>query len=212
MSVIDKKLLPILVKSILDNTEYPLDVVYDVDDVLNDLNEQVFKRIGGTWRPNRFNIRECAGVTEELAEKVLKSYQDPELFKVVNWVPGYKDITKIEETNRARVWINSNSFNNDIRNIKAYRISNELSEVNPDRVVLQVSGTEGKQAIRASIVIEDHIANCLKYADWAVKILVDKTWNSAIEYGIDEEDNYIIRVNSLVEANEAVREIITYRF
>lgn len=209
MAIINKKVLKVLVNSLIGNSEVPLNVVYDVDDVLNNLNEYVFKQLGVTWRPRRFNVRECTDVSTEFQDKIIGMYGSPETFENLDWVDGAHEITSIEADGSAKVWINSNNFSDTIRDVKRHRILTELTEINPDRVVLQVSGSNDKKAVNADIVIEDHIINCLKYSDWSIKILIDKTWNQPDQYEIAEDFYHIIRVGSLLEANQAVREIIT---
>lgn len=208
MAIINKKVLKVLVNSLIGNSEVPLNVVYDVDDVLNNLNEYVFKQLGVTWRPRRFNVRECTDVSTEFQDKIIGMYGSPETFENLDWVDGAHEITSIEADGSAKVWINSNNFSDTIRDIKRHKILTELTEINPNRVVLQVSGSNDKKAVNADIVIEDHIINCLKYSDWAIKILIDKTWNQPDQYEIAEDFYHIIRVGSLLEANQAVREII----
>lgn len=195
---------------LLGHSKLPIDVIYDVDDVLNTLNETVFNKLGWTWRPKRFNTRECDDITREQQDIVLRLYRDPEMFRTTAWSDGAKDIANIENTGLARVGINSNSLNPEVVGIKRHRLLTDIPNINPDRLTLQCVGTEEKKSVHADIIIEDHIMNTLRYGEHCIKILINKTWNTSGEYPMDEEKLHIVRVDSLLEANEVIARIVDY--
>lgn len=183
-------------------------IVYDIDDVLNNLNDYVFNRLGISDRPRQFNIMLCDQYTAEQKEKILESYGNPEVFENVAWVPGAYNIFDIERTGKALVSINSSNFNTEVMEVKRKRL-HEIPNINWDRVNLHIGKGYNKEAIdTADIVVEDCITNTIKYRKDTIKLLINKSHNQAETYGIDEKVEGIIRVNSLIEANEYIQRYV----
>lgn len=185
-----------------------INIVYDVDDVLNNLNDYVIGKLGLVYASN-YNIRSCPEYTREQQDKILAMYNDPETFRNLKLVPGARDICKVEETGKARVWINSSCLNVEIEDIKRRCLLENIPGLNKDRLVFQVGyGMSKKQLDFTDIIVEDCITNLTKYNAQVEKILIDKKHNQAKTYCISDWDYGIKRVDTLLTANKLVMEYV----
>lgn len=188
-------------------------IVYDVDGVLNDLNGLLVKTLD-IETPSRFEIMTCQEFDDQTKENIMAFYSDPDVFKIVDWMPGAFNITDIESTGKAIVYINSVSVNDEIRQVKYNRIKNEIPGINMNNVnlglIAEIRGkAEGaKEKIHADIVVEDNYKQLMKYDSSTVKILIDYRYNKAENYGTTDEAEGIIRVQNLIEANSLVTKIV----
>lgn len=183
-------------------------VVYDVDDVLNNLNDYVMLKIGKK-SARYYNINLCDEFTQEEKERIYEMFGDSTVFSKLSSVDGADEICDIESTGKAKVWINSSNYNKDVAEIKYPWLLKHIPNLNKDRIRLQIGKGEHKECCDfADIVVEDCFTNLLKYSDKVIKILIDKTYNQAETYGTTDRDSSIIRVNSLREANELIYAII----
>lgn len=185
-----------------------LDIVYDVDDTLNNLNDYVFGELGYEL-PDIYNINLCNKYTKEQKKAILKYYRDPNVFASLSYVEGAKDICKIEDTKKALVWINSGNLSVEALKIKEKTLLSEIPNLNPSRVVLQMVDKQAKVIISGDIIIEDSFEDLIRYPFYSIKILIDKSYNQSSIYNATDDQYGIIRVESLTEANRIIKEIIT---
>ena len=187
-----------------------INIVYDVDDVLNNLNYVVFESLGMLDNmPKRFNISECEQYTDEEKKAILEMYGKTETFAKTSLNDGAKDICNIEKSGLALVYINSRNFSEEIARIKTNMLLEQIPGLSYHRIEMQIGNGEGKRITEnAHIVIEDCITNLFKYPSKAVKILINRSHNQADEYGIIDEEAGIIRVKDLKSAVEMVENIV----
>lgn len=186
----------------------PLNVVYDVDDVLNNLNDYVFDTLK-LPKAKRFVIAENSDIyTEQQVEAIIQMYRDSETFKHLKFVPGARDICRIEKTGKALTWINSSNFTEDVAKVKLKDLVTNIPDLNPDRIILVIGTGNSKNAVSADIIIEDCFTNLNKYPDGCLKILIDKEHNQASEYDTTDAEKGITRVSSLIEANEIIKYVV----
>lgn len=188
-----------------------LNVVYDVDDVLNNLNEYVFNLLNLS-PPDRFNIYECNYYTDEQKRQVMEAYKSWEIFTHLQFVPGASEICDIEKTRKAIVWINSNNFTEEIAQIKYKSLTEYIPSLNKERIIMQIMNGDThvtKECIPSTdIIVEDCLLNLSKYGKDTYKILIDKTYNKSESYGSTDKDLGIIRVKDLLDANRHVEKIV----
>lgn len=192
-----------------------INIVYDMDDVLNNLNNEVYSTLGIPHLLNkqkRYIVTENTEIlTKEQMEAILKLYGDKGLFERLKPVRGIERILNIEKLlpNKAFVHIHSTSFNADIIDVKRQFIKDNIPGFSNDRINLLLG--KDKEAFKnADIVIEDSLENLLNYDDSTIKILKNKSYNQFNSYGIVKTD--IIRVNDLIEAVDTIEHILTRRF
>lgn len=185
-------------------------IIYDVDDVLNNLNSYIFGKLGLPWG-KRYLVTECTCYTKEQVDTLIKMYGDPEVFRNLTFVPGAKEIFDIERTGQAEVFIISRNFNQEVANVKMESLLKHIPNAKPDKIDMQIgSGNNKKIDESADIIVEDCIENCIRYPFDTIKILIDKPNNQAEAYGICEEEHNIFRVGSLIEANNLISAIVNH--
>lgn len=185
-----------------------LNIEYDVDDTLNNLNDFVFDKLGFE-PPRRFRILDCTDqYTPEQIKAILDCYGNPEIFKSLRFVPGAKDICSFEKTGKARVGINSKNFNEDILKIKMADIIREIPGISTDRIFMTLGAGYDKRPTDADIIVEDCLENIHKYSDKAARILLNRSYNQSEVYGTTDAEHNIIRVESLVEANAIIKSVV----
>ena len=185
-----------------------IDIVYDVDDVLNNLNGYVFQQLKFP-EPTNFNIRECKEYTKEQQDTILAMYGEAETFRNLTYVEGARDICEIEKTGKARVWINSSCFTQEIADIKTGSLLASIPGLNPERIILQIGLGHAKEPVNfAKFIVEDCLTNTFKYSNSTIKLLIDKVYNQAKTYRTSDWKAGITRVDNLVEANNIIRKYI----
>lgn len=195
-------------KRALLNESGPLNAVYDVDDVLNNLNDYVFETLR-LHKAKRFKIPENTDqYTEDQMKSIINMYGDPNTFRNLRYVPGARDICKIEKTGKALTWINSSNYTEDIAKVKLESLIANIPDLNIDRIILVIGLGANKNAVDADIIVEDCFTNLDKYHDGTLKILIDKTHNQAETYGSTDAEKGITRVKSLVEANTIIQCVV----
>ena len=183
-------------------------VVYDVDDVLNDLNGHV-STVLNTPQPNNFNIKEATNLTDEQKEKIMEAYGNPDIFRTVPYLEDAKRIFDIENTGKTIVEIHSNNFNSDVANTKLESLRNLFPNIPESKFHLQVGKWDEKDTRTSpDIIVEDSILNLFKYDILTIKILIDKPYNQASSYNTSDFREGIIRVYSLKEAIDTVEKLV----
>lgn len=191
-----------------------INVVYDMDDVLNNLNEEVYNSLGMQHMfklQTRFRIRENTGLfTDEQMNLVLNAYKNPEIFKRLKPAKGVERILDIEGLTNGlvQVSIHSTSLVEEINPIKERFVSDNIPGFTRERLHLSLG--HNKDAFNnADYIIEDSLENLLKYGKDTVKILIDKPHNQFDSYGI--KNSNIIRVYSLDEGIDIIENQIYRR-
>lgn len=184
-------------------------IVYDVDDVLNNLNGYILTKLG-LPEPNRYNVMECSMYTSEQKEQILQMYREAETFKHLEYVPGAKEICDIEKSGRAEVMINSSCLSEEVAEVKLHSLLTHVDNLKESKIHFDLTNASNRKRTidGADIVIEDCLANLQRYGEDTRKILINKSNNQAAEYGTCDLKDSIIRVNSLLEANEVVRRLV----
>ena len=193
---------------ICNNINKKILIIYDVDDVLNNLNQYCLDKLGLPWG-TRFNTYENECYTKEQADDLMEAYGDPETFRNLELVAGAEDIFSMLNEDKAEVKIVSRNFNQDVADVKMEWLLENIPNASKDKIEMQIGlGANKKVHTEADIIIEDCITNCLKYEFRTIKLLIDKPNNQSEVYGIDEKAENIIRVKSLIEANALVKMMV----
>lgn len=188
-----------------------INVVYDVDDVLNNLNEYATAKAGVDMSAIKyFNIRKNTNIPEDGQDRLLELYGNPDTFRHLSFLDAAYHICDIEkEFDNVYVSIHSNNFAQEIADIKTSALLAEIPGITSEKISMEVGSAMSKSAhSEADIIVEDSFQNCLKYSDDTIKILINKSWNQAENYDSTDKESGITRVESLEKANELIREIV----
>lgn len=188
-------------------------VLFDVDDVLNNLFETSNKILNlGELNPKQFNVKMDKDIPADIADKLINQWKKAETFRLVKAMPGIERIPGIEATGKALVGIRSNNLTMEVLEEKRVWLYKHLPTLDQSRVALLICGddkvNEKEEDGRADIVIEDCLENVIKYGPDVVKILINKSYNQTENYGTTDKEHGIIRVNSLDEAIDRIEELI----
>lgn len=186
-------------------------IVYDVDDVLNDLNSVVTRELGlEISKQYRFKIVEnTKTLTPDQMQAIIEAYGNPEIFKKTRLMPGADTICNIEKTGLAEVRIRSSNVNADIGTIKISKLIPAIPGLTLDKITM-FYGINSIKTIdgEADIVIEDSIENLFRYSSRVTKILLDAGYNQAHNYGTTDEAHGITRVTGLLDAIDIVEQLV----
>ena len=204
----------------------PIRVVYDMDGVLNYLNEHVFNKLGIPDKLDiikRYSMRENAElgiITSEQARVINSLYREPEIFKEVHKLDGIERLMDIENRykgidsnigSRISVSIYSQCLSKEIYEVKYAFVKAHIPTMPMDRVHLTTDTTK-KAVDWATIIVEDSLENILRYDKEVVKVLIDKPYNKFENFEELREKiaeaGKIIRVGSLNEAIDVVEKVV----
>lgn len=187
-----------------------LTIVYDMDDVLNNLNDYVSSALEIPIQNfSIFNISKIDTLTENEKRRILEMYSNPNTFKHLAFRDSAYRIFNAARTGKANVFIHSNNFKQEIADVKTKRILAEIPGAKIENISMTVASADGKRAFTgADIIVEDGFENCLRYESKCMKILIDKPWNQCKTYGYIKDPDDIIRVGSLREAVNIVDSIV----
>lgn len=188
-------------------------VLFDVDDVLNNLFETSNKILNlGELNPKQFNIKMDRDIPADIADKLINQWKKAETFRLVKAMPGIERIPGIEATGKALVGIRSNNLTMEVLEEKRVWLNKYLPTIDPTRISLLLCGENkgNEKGIdeNADIIIEDCLENAMRYGPGVAKILINKSHNQSENYGTTDQEQGIIRVNSLDEAIDKIEELI----
>lgn len=186
-----------------------INIVYDMDDVLNNLNDVVFSRQGiyhKLVKLKYFDINKNKNMTKYEKSEILKSYSNPDIFDKLELVYGAERILDIQKkySDKVKVWIHSLSFNDKIAQVKERFIRDKMQWFNMDNTILEVADTKSVLDF-ADIVVEDSLEYLVKCKS-EFKVLIDKSYNQSENYDVDSSN--IIREKGLNKAIDKVESIV----
>lgn len=164
-----------------------ISITYDMDDVLNNLNESVYANLGlldKLARLKRFNNEKNTDIlSDEEIGKLYKAYRNPECFKNLSPVLGTDRIMDIEAKypDKVEVSIYTHAMNESIDEIKIGFVEEYIPKMPLNRV--HITHGEVKEALKGvDIIVEDNLENLLRYEYDTIKILIDKPYNKFESY------------------------------
>lgn len=183
-------------------------VVYDVDDVLNNLNNIVFNKAGVEGKVTRYYTHENEGLTKSEMAEMNNLYANPDTFRVLEYNEGAERICDIEKTGFADVFTYSANFNPLISRIKYDSLISAIPNIKPDNIELVISSGHKHARRDTDIIVEDSADNIMLYSDDVIKILIDKPYNQENKYPELREVKNLVRVDTLVDAVNLIEDIV----
>ena len=120
-----------------------LAVFYDVDDTLWSINPCIAQKMGiDNELLDEFRTRENTHLTLEQIETVIKSYQDEYFYQTAPFFNEVERILDLEDELGVKVRIVSNSFSEEIAEIKKRRLLNQISGLTEDHLFLHVTSPQ----------------------------------------------------------------------
>ena len=180
-------------------------VVFDLDDTLWNLNEKACKIAGVDYNKIRnFKLHENPFLTDSEKDKLWELYQNPMLWKDLEWLDGAKDIKDLESDD-VEVWLVSNCLNINVEQFKRSILSKELG-LPDNRIMLNVKVSVGdkKMPENTYIFVDDSPYN-LNDSTAKYKIIPDRPWNrdykSADTYRFNNLRDIIAFIKVLTKSN-----------
>lgn len=185
-------------------------VVYDLDGVLNGLNEYVFRQLGIEHKLDKLKYYNIARNTHILRDReirdILNMYGEANSFISCGAIEGADRITNVEERYPGKVRVMVNSLCYSLQAAEAKRLwLRKYTKVKEENIVLQY-GTVKDGVENADIVVEDCLKNLLDIKCSRAKILLDKPYNRFSESMWTSLG--ITRVRDLNESIKKVEEIV----
>lgn len=182
-------------------------IVYDMDEVLNNLNDVVFCGLGKE-RANikYFNIYQNDNLTDTQKKYIMSQYSDSSVYKRLSPVEGADRIMNIKDHwgDFVDVMVHTHCFTDEIVDVKKEFISRYIPKLKPDKVLYRTGDDKGIVP-NADIIVEDSLENLNKYAADKVRILIDKPYNKFENYP-DIDSTGIIRLRTLNEVLDYIDE------
>lgn len=179
-------------------------IVYDVDDTLWGLNEEICRTYNiDKEKIHTYNIHENELLTEWEKNVILQGYSDVEIFKRCKFFKGTDHIFDLEVEGKAEVWLSSANLTEDVRDVKLKRLEG-IRNINLGHIVMTVANTTYQGRKSGDILVDDSAKNIYK-ENFAYNILIDYPHNRDLSK-LEEAYGHrkIIRVKSL---EEAIREV-----
>lgn len=167
-------------------------IVYDVDDCLFDVDGYVCEQLD--LDINDFTDWDLSKLPVDVRNKVNKYYHMCETYTDSKLFDGIDELKSIPDLY-----------------IHTYCLSPEVGIAKRDRLLslgfkaeqIILDFCDKKQDIATLIIVDDNVDNILR-SSAKHKIIINKPWNKGFDIGNDA-----IRVDTLLEANEIVRRIIS---
>lgn len=176
-----------------------INIIYDMDDVLNDLNDVVFRELGLSL-PRYYELREHKEYSSDALDKIFEKYRDINVFYKTALCNGALDIIHLEDTPGVKVWIHTVSYTKEIADYKYKLIHSGIPGFSMERLLLPIG--HKKPLDFADYVIEDSYMNLYRYKNNSTKILVDKTYNQESAYSEYKITGRLVRCSSLEDVNQ----------
>lgn len=120
-----------------------LAVFYDVDDTLWSINPCIAQKMGISHELlDEFRTRENTHLTPEQIETVIMSYQDAYFYETAPFFEDVEKILDLEHELCAKVRIVSNSFSEEIAEIKKRRLLERIPGLTEDHLFLHVTSPQ----------------------------------------------------------------------
>lgn len=188
----------------MQNLDYQTKTVFDFDDVLLNLNAQVFPVLG-LPEPKSFYYRTSGQYTQEQITAISSKYSDPKIFMCAEFFEGADKIVDLEKY--TEVHICSRSFNSQVVDVKKIRVPAH-THIPLERMDFQIGVGETKRLPDdADIVVEDHIDNLRKLPSHTIRILIDKSYNRQ-DIREDAKDK-VYRMSNLLSAIDFIKMLHT---
>lgn len=163
----------------------PKIVVFDVDDVMHDLNRRVAERTQIPYEKFvTFYPKENPVMTEEEKRRVLMAYQDPKTFEDIDFcLPVIDLVNRIyHEYPDYQVHIISNNTNEKIRDVKLRQLQKvlDLPEEQLHMHVIHIEESKKKCLPKNIFLIVDDSYHNLKMADAQHKIMPARKHNETV--------------------------------
>jgi len=175
-------------------------IIFDLDDTMWSLNAKACALANvDINKLVYFNLSLNKDLTKAEREKLCSIYSDPGLWKNIKYYKGAKKIYKLEKHKDVKVFINSNSMNQDVRAYKRSILSKDLNL--PNKQIILNSSCRKKNIKGAFIFIDDNPDNIL-HAESEYYIMLDKPWNQKLK------GKNIFRCYSFEEILETIEKLI----
>lgn len=188
-----------------------INIIWDLDDVLNDLNYTVYNELGIAdilERQTEYSIRknlESGLFDEKTAKEILDMYSDGELFKRLPTKGNIQSILRVKQMNglnehNINVYINTFSLNKQVEAGKRIWLADNIKNLS-DITLIFNTGTPKPKVANATFVVDDCIDELIKYGSDTVKIIMDMPYNRGIDLKLAASAGHkFVRVQSLPEA------------
>lgn len=183
-------------------------VVFDVDDILWGLNKRSAKIAGIDY--NKLTVYSASdnyNLTDSEKEKLISAYSSPSTFEEIKWYRGIEELPKLEELG-AEVYINSNSFNAEIAELKREQLKSVL-DFDDDRFILNIISDCKKKDIGDDVFcfVDDSPYN-IKRSTAKYNIMIKLPWNSSESAKEIIGDKDVIMADNLEEVIELVNNLL----
>ncbi len=140
----------------------PIEIVYDVDDILWPMSRKIAKscNISHDHLTANYRIHENAFLTPEEQKSVIEAFSDPHIFEDIEFFPGIENILLPRELG-AKVSINSNNLSAEIAKLKKEQLLSTIPGLSADDLHLNIIGYAKEKVFSfpMTILIDDNSYN-----------------------------------------------------
>lgn len=184
----------------------PLNIWFDLDDTLWDLNDYVYNKAGinglSLSDATVFNCEYNKNLTDYQKNAIMLCYSDPETFQKLEFVDGVDEICELQDGDRANITIASSCCSFNVHQVKLRRLG-EIKRSDSFYSSLTVYPNHSRGP--GDILVDDSMEN-IRNTDFRFYILIDKPWNTnRVEFLDVLSSKHIYRVSSLKEAIEIIK-------
>lgn len=183
-------------------------VVFDIDDVLNDLINTTLDIVGVPEKyelKKRYYVEECGEIFSiDQMEMMKKLWKNGDTYTLCKPQPGIEKLNKIMEVENVDLKIHSFCASEDAANAKEEFVKAHTN-VTDDNLVLELNNKTPFNY--AFAIVEDHFQYLCK-TKAKYKLLIDKPYNKAEEYGTTDKEQGILRFKTTEDAIEFILEVL----
>ena len=183
-----------------------LKVIFDIDDTLNKLNEYIYRELGIIDKlsyTKRYELTHEMNteLTKDDIENIVHLWHNYDTFIKCPLDESIGEVTKLSLSDKYSVVLHSTCMNEAVAKAKDIVMQMYLDKSK----VEYIFEIDCKNPLEESFaVVEDNLMYLIN-TNTKHRVLIDKSYNKAENYGITDEEYGITRVNSLKEAIERIK-------
>lgn len=178
-----------------------LKIVFDMDNVLNNLLEHTFDLAGidrfKIKHINNYDIFKNSILTSDEKDKIIKLWHTPETFLGCMPQEGIEEIIKLKDLCGIDLIIHSRCESTEIMQVKMDWLRRYIKDMQDIEVKFEVKQKTPCSDVYA--IVEDNLEYLLQ-CKANYKVIIDMPYNKEENYEIAKNANEIVRVKSLKEA------------
>lgn len=183
-------------------------IVFDIDEVLNNLLENTYKLAGidvnKVSKINNYSLSKCVTLTKNELDRIHEVWKGCLVYETAKPSYGIAEIADIARVNGVKVFVHSYCENEVAMRSKIDWVGRYIDTSNIEFIMEVGIKTP---LIKADMIVEDNLQYLLE-CNAETKLLINKPYNQGSLYGIDIDKEGIIRMETTFNAIKYIKELL----